>query len=154
MPGPSATGRIVVEASPEKVYALVSDPGSLAGLAEEYAGYRWLGDAKAAAVGARFRGSNRRGLRRWSTVSTVTDAEVGRRFGFEVTFVGLPVARWQYDIEPDGVGSAVTESTWDRRARWLKVPTALGTGVWQRDETNHENIAATLHRLKDAVERV
>lgn len=152
MPAPSATGRIVVAAPPEKVYTLVSDPGALAGLAEEYSGHRWLGDVRSPAVGARFRGSNRRGLRRWSTISTVTDADEGRRFGFEVTYLGLPIARWQYDIEPDGEGSAVTESTWERRSAWLKVPTSLATGVWKREVTNHENIATTLTRLKAAAE--
>lgn len=153
MSEPSASGRVEINAAPEDVYALVSDPGALASLAEEYAGHRWLGGASRAAVGVRFRGSNRRGFRRWSTLSTITDASV-RRFAFDVSAFGLPVARWQYDIEPVGGGCVVTESTWDRRATWWRYSTSLFTGVWQRDTCNHANIETTLARLKDRAEGV
>jgi hypothetical protein len=149
---PNATGRIEIDAAPETVYSLVSDPGQLAGLAEEYAGHRWVGTAREPAVGAKFRGRNRRGLRRWSTLSTITDAEPGRRFGFEVTSVGLPVARWQYDFEPASDGCVVVESMWERRPAWFKVATSTVTGVWDREQANTANIAATLTRLKRAAE--
>lgn len=153
MTAPTATGRIAIDAAPEVVYALVSDPGRLAGVAEEYAGHRWVGGASEPAVGAQFRGRNRRGFRRWSTLSTITDAEPGRRFGFEVTSVaGLPVARWQYDFEPDGDGCVVVESMWERRPVWFRVPTSTVTGVWNRDAVNAANITATLARLKRVVE--
>ncbi|MFI9449005.1 SRPBCC family protein [Amycolatopsis sp. NPDC052450] len=153
MTEPSATGKIAIAAPPEKVYALVSDPGALAGMAEEYEGHRWVGAAKEPAVGAKFRGRNRHGIRRWSTLSTITDADEGKRFAFEVTTVaGLPVARWQYDIESTGDGCVAVESTWDRRPGWLRGPTSLFTGVWKRDDANRANIAATLARLKAAAE--
>lgn len=142
-----ATGTITVNATPESVYALVSDPAALASLAEEYAGHRWLDGASAPVVGARFRSSNRRGFRRWSMLSTITDASVDR-FAFEVTSFGLPVARWQCDIEPTGEGCVVTESTWDRRPTWWRYPTSLAIGVWQRDSQNRANIETTLTRLK------
>ncbi|MDS0134120.1 MULTISPECIES: SRPBCC family protein [unclassified Amycolatopsis] len=150
---PNATGRIEIDAAPEAVYSLVSDPGQLAGLAEEYAGHRWVGGADGPAVGAKFRGRNQRGFRRWSTLSTITDADPGRRFGFEVTSVaGLPVARWQYDFEPARDGCVVVESMWERRPAWFKVATSTVTGVWDREQTNAANIAATLARLKRAAE--
>jgi hypothetical protein len=150
---PDATGRIEIDAAPESVYALVSDPGKLASVAEEYAGHRWVGGASGPAIGARFRGRNRRGFRRWSTLSTITDAEPGRRFGFEVTSVaGLPVARWQYDFESAGGGCVVVESMWERRPAWFKVATSTFTGVWDREQANAANIAATLARLKRAAE--
>ncbi|GLY36250.1 polyketide cyclase [Amycolatopsis sp. NBRC 101858] len=153
MTAPNATGRIEIGAAPEVVYALVSDPGKLAEVAEEYAGHRWVGGFDGPAVGARFRGRNRRGFRRWSTLSTITDADPGRRFGFEVTSVaGLPVSRWQYDFEPAGGGCVVVESMWERRPAWFKVPTSTVTGVWDRDSANAGNIAATLARLKRAAE--
>ncbi|WP_326945299.1 SRPBCC family protein [Amycolatopsis sp. NBC_01307] len=152
MSQPDATGRIEVGATPAAVYDLVSDPARLADVAEEYAGHRWVGGARGPVVGARFRGHNRRGLRRWSTLSTITDADPGRRFGFEVTSVGLPVARWQYDFEPAGAGCVVVESMWERRPAWFRVPTSTVTGVWNRREANTANIAATLARLKTAVE--
>ena len=150
---PDATGRIEIEAAPEAVYALVSDPGKLAGVAAEYSGHRWVGGVRGPAVGAKFKGHNRRGFRRWSTLSTITDAEPGRKFAFEVTSVaGLPVARWQYDFEPAGDGCVVVESMWERRPAWFRVPTSTVTGVWNRDAANAANIATTLTRLKQAVE--
>ncbi|MEA5359681.1 SRPBCC family protein [Amycolatopsis sp., V23-08] len=152
MSEPDASGRIEVSAAPEAVYDLVSDLGRLADLAEEYAGHRWVGPTRGAVVGARFRGHNRRGLRRWSTLSTITDADPGRRFGFEVTSIGVPVARWQYDFEAAGDGCVVVESMWERRPAWFRVPSSTVTGVWNRREANTANIAATLARLKTAVE--
>ncbi len=153
MNAPTATGRIEIEVAPEVVYTLVSDPGRLASVAEEYAGHQWVGGASGPAVGAKFRGRNRRGVRRWSTLSTITDADPGRRFGFEVTSVaGLPVARWQYDFEPSRAGCVVVESMWERRPAWFKVASSTVTGVWDRETTNAANIAATLARLKRAAE--
>ncbi|WP_312871552.1 SRPBCC family protein [Amycolatopsis acididurans] len=149
---PDATASVSVKAAAERVYELVSDPGALAGLASEYSGHRWLGGASRAAVGARFRGTNRRGVRRWSTVSKVTDASAGSCFAFDVSAYGIPVARWQYDIEPGADGCVVTESTWDRRPGWFRSPSSLFTGVWQRAQENQANIEATLARLKAAAE--
>ncbi|WP_040405787.1 SRPBCC family protein [Amycolatopsis nigrescens] len=149
---PSATGQIEVAASPARVYALVSDPSALAEVAEEYAGHRWLGGASSASVGARFKGSNKRGFRRWNTISTITDADDGSRFAFEVSAFGIPVARWQYDLEPAGDGCRVTESTWEKRPGWWRYPTSFVTGVWDREQQNRANIQATLARLKARVE--
>ncbi|MBN6035756.1 SRPBCC family protein [Amycolatopsis sp. 195334CR] len=153
MAEPNATGRIEVNASPQQVYELVSDPAVLAELAEEYSGHKWLDGASKAVVGAKFRGSNRRGVRRWSTTSEITDAWAGRRFAFEVTSVaGLPVSRWQYDITATETGCVVTESTWERRPAWFRLPTSAVTGVFERDEQNQRNIEATLRRLKARAE--
>jgi len=154
MTEPGATGRIRIEAAPEQVYELVSDPGVLAALAEEYSDFRWLDGSTGPAVGARFRGTNRNGLRRWSTTSTITDADPGTRFAFEVRVAGrIPVSRWQYDITPDGGGCVVTERTWDQRPGWFRAPSAVATGVHRRDDRNRTNIATTLRRLKERAER-
>ncbi|RZQ65151.1 SRPBCC family protein [Amycolatopsis suaedae] len=152
MSEPNATGTVTVLAEADTVYALVSDPGVLAELSEEYAGFSWLNGATEATVGARFRGRNQRGVRRWSTVSTVTETVPGRLFAFDVTFLGLPISRWRYDLEPAEDGCVVTESTWDRRPAWLRLPTGLATGVMNRAEQNTANIAATLRRLKARAE--
>jgi hypothetical protein len=152
MPAASASGRIEVKASPAQVYALVSDLGVVAELSDEYTGHRWLGGASGPAVGARFRGSNKNGFRRWSTLSTVTDATEGTRFAFDVRSFGQPVARWQYDIEQDGDVCVVTEQTWERRSRWFKALSSFATGVWRRDESNQASIDETLRRLKAKVE--
>ncbi|GAB2808657.1 SRPBCC family protein [Lentzea nigeriaca] len=147
---PDASAHVDVAASPQRVFELISDLHRLGGVAEEYAGGRWLG-AAGPSVGARFRGVNRRGWRVWPTVSTVTDCSVSR-FAFEVKSLGMAVSRWQYDIEETPSGCRVTESTWDRRPAWYKPITVLATGVKDRAVTNQRNIEATLERLKQAAE--
>ncbi|MFJ6673947.1 SRPBCC family protein [Actinosynnema sp. NPDC091369] len=152
MTEPNARAHVDVEAPADVVHALVTDLRGLAGVAEEYSGGRWLAPATGPAVGARFVGANRRGFRVWRTVSTVTDASP-TRFAFEVRSLGLPVSRWQYDVEPTGTGCRVTESTWDRRPAWYRPLTVLVTGVRDRDARNQRNIERTLARLKAAAER-
>jgi hypothetical protein len=149
---PSASAHTEVNAPPEVVYALVSDLPGMSGVAEEFERGRWLGGAREAAVGARFRGRNRRAGRRWTTTATVTDAEPGRRFAFEVSSVGIPVSRWQYDIEPTDTGCRVAELTWDRRPSWFRPLANAVTGVRDRAEHNRRNMEHTLRRLKAAAE--
>lgn len=60
--------------------------------------------ATGAQVGAKFRGTNRIGNRRWKTVGVVVDADPGRRFSFRVTTMGLKVAEWSYMFESTAAG--------------------------------------------------
>lgn len=151
----SAQSDITIDADPATVYDLITDLSSLASLAEEATAMRWRkGDA--ARPGAVFRGRNRHGIHRWSTTCTVTDAEPGQVFAFDVHYVGLPIARWRYDIAPQndiaGSGCRVTERTWDRRPGWFTKTAWIGTGVRDRDSANAEHIKRTLQRLKEKAE--
>lgn len=131
-------------AAPDAVYALVSDLPRMGELSPENDGGRWLGGATGPAVGARFKGRNRNGWRRWSTTATVRAADPGREFTFEVAFWGIPVSRWSYRIEPAGEGCTLTETWTDRRPAWFKGPAGLTTGVMDRDTATAEGIEATL----------
>lgn len=153
MTEPNASAHTEVAASPEAVYALVSDLPGMAALAPELSAGTWLDGAREAGVGARFRGQNKQGRRSWSTTVTVTDADPGRRFAFEVTSVaGIRVSRWQYDIEPTGTGCRVSEHTWDRRPAWFRPLANPVTGVRDRSDANRRNMADTLRQLKAAAE--
>jgi hypothetical protein len=150
---PSASARTEVNAPPEVVYALLCDLPGMSRVAEEFERGSWLGGAREAAVGARFRGHNTRPGRRWSTTAVVTEAEPGRRFAFEVSSVArIPVSRWEYDIQPTDGGCRVEERTWDRRPSWFRPLTNLVTGVRDRAEHNRRNMERTLLRLKAAAE--
>ena len=154
-PSPSATGSVQIAATPEAVYALITDLPVLAELAEENVRMRWR-KGSAAQPGAVFVGHNRNGWRRWSTTCTVTDARPGETFAFDVRSGPIPVAHWAYQISPDSEGRGgcgVTESTWDRRPRWVLGLTSLTTGVSDRAATNAEHIRVTLDRLKRRAEQ-
>lgn len=153
MTPPLATGHVTIDAPPAEVYRLVSDPAVMVAFAEEVVKVRWRGRASSAAVGVRFSGANRNGWRRWVTICTITEAVPGRRFAYEVeTPFKVPISRWEYDIEPDGAGCRVTESSWLRVPRWFVPMAIMITGEPDRAGTNTANIATTLARLKAHVE--
>jgi hypothetical protein len=147
-----AAGSIDIEAGLGKVYGLITDLDTLAGLSGEFVKHHWIGRARSAVPGARFIGVNRRGWRRWFTVCRVTEADLGGRFAFDVAFGPLPVARWQYDLAPTEAGCQVTESMWDRRPAWVRPVLARVVGPRDRLRQNQTNIAATLRRLKQRAE--
>jgi Polyketide cyclase / dehydrase and lipid transport len=145
---------VQIDAGPDVVYGLITDLPTLASLAEEAVAMQWCkGDAPR--PGAVFVGHNENGRRRWSTKCTVTDAEPGRVFAFDVRHTVFPVARWQYDIvdlsAAEG-GCRVTESTWDRRPGWFRKLAGRATGVTDRVAANTEHIQLTLQRLKQRAE--
>jgi hypothetical protein len=139
--------------SPDDVYDLVADVTQMGRWSPETESADWLGGATSAAVGARFRGRNRR-RQRWSTTCTVTRAERGRAFAFDV---GKGDTTWAYAFEPDGAdGCRVTESFTVVKVpgpvgRWF---TKVGTGVsWDEREADLlEGMRQTLARLKTAAE--
>ena len=142
-----------IAAFPDRVFALVSDLPGMGRFSPENAGVRWLGGATGPAVGAGFRGQNRRGLHRWSTRCTVTRCEPGRAFGFAVSSIGLPVADWTYEIEPEGKGCRLTETWTDRRGGLITVAGRLVTGVADRSAFTAQSIERTLAAVKAAAEK-
>ena len=148
----SAGAEVTIDADADTVYRLITDLPTLASLAEENEAMEWRkGDA--ARAGAVFKGHNRNGSHRWSTTCTVTEAEPGRAFAFDVRYTVLPIAHWRYDIVPsDGGGCLVTERTWDRRPGWFSKTAWVATGVRDRDAANAEHIRLTLARLKEEAE--
>jgi hypothetical protein len=151
MTDPCVSARVQIDARPDVVYRLITDLPTLASLAEETVGMEWRkGDA--VSPGAVFTGHNRSADRRWSTKCTVTDAEPGRRFAFDVSYTMLPVAHWRYDIVAADGGCEVTESTWDRRPGWFRKVAGKTTGVTDRVAANTEHIQLTLQRLKQRAE--
>ena len=151
MTDPCATARLQIDARPDVVYGLITDLPTLASLAEEAVAMEWRkGDA--VRPGAVFVGHNQNGGRRWTTKCTVTDAEPGRVFAFDVRHTVFPVARWQYDIVAADGGCRVTESTWDRRPGWFRKLAGRATGVTDRVAANTEHIRLTLQRLKQRAE--
>ncbi|WP_422743831.1 SRPBCC family protein [Mycobacterium sp. WMMD1722] len=152
----SAQAAVDIAADPDAVYRLLTNLATLAELAEETTAMRWKkgpGTDGAVRPGAVFVGSNRNGSRSWNTTCTVTEATAGRSFAFDVRSLGIPVARWRYDIEERPGGCRVTERTWDQRPGWFRTVAGLATGVKDRTSANQRHIEATLDRLRVRAER-
>jgi uncharacterized protein YndB with AHSA1/START domain len=142
-----------IEAPPERIYDIVTDIAQMGRLSPECVGGHWLDGATAPAVGARFKGKNKRGVARWSTTNKVVEAEPGRVFSFETLQSGF---RWSYLLEPDGTAATfVTES----RAPFRKRPLVakLFTQVLLGGEDGHtdelrDGMRQSLERLKAVAE--
>ena len=137
-----------IEAPPERIYDIVTDIAQMGRLSPECTGGRWLGGATGPAVGARFKGSNKRGWARWSTTNEVVEAAPGRAFSFETQQSG---ARWTYRMEADGTGTMVTEQRelFKQRPLVAKVFTrlVLGGDDSHSDELR-DGMRQTLERVK------
>jgi len=143
-----------VAASPERVYAAVSDLDRMASWSDEYVGsWRfWRGEPR---PGVRFVGWNRNGWRLWFTTCRVVAADRPKHFALTSGFLGMPIARWSYRISAtDAADSEVVESWDDLRGagpvgaftRWLGT-VFTGTTPEQRVRRNEAGMRTTLERL-------
>ena len=142
----------VITATPERLYALISDLPRMGEWSPENHGGRWMNGASGPATNARFKGKNRNGWRRWSTVARVISADPPREFVFVVTSRGFPVAKWGYVLEPVTGGTNVTETWYDNRSTLFAKVTGPVVGVTNRAEYNRIGMEKTLERLAAAVE--
>ena len=141
---------IQIQAPPEKVYALISDVNRMGEWSPECRKAEWIEGATGPAVGARFKGSNKKGIVRWSTKPTVKVADPGREFTFEVGRPGKEDTRWSYRLAPKDGGTELTESF-----------EALRYGLFfkvvdppkRRVRELQQGIEKTLERIKQAAER-
>jgi hypothetical protein len=109
----------------------------------------WLDGASGPAVGARFKGSNKRGLARWSTKPCVVTADPGREFAFVVD----DLTKWSYRFEPDGDGCRLVESFEMLEDLPLKFRIAdRAMGIRDRPADLERAMGATLECIKRAVE--
>jgi hypothetical protein len=143
---------IEVDAPAERLYDMVSDVTRMGEWSPETRRCTWLGGATGPAVGARFKGVNQLGGKKWGIVSVVTHAEPGVRFEFDATAGPIHYATWTYSFESTGSGTRVTETCVDRRGPILNFVGGLISGVKDRSKHNPGNIQATLTALKKAAE--
>ena len=157
--GVEATGlrgqvETLVLAPPDLVYQLLSDVTRMGEWSPECYCCQWLDGATAPAVGARFKGYNRRGWVRWSTICRVTEAEPGRLFAFETRPAGMKVqSRWRYELEPAPDGTRLRESF---EGLWyIRMVSRLffsGKSPRVRLTQLEESARQTLERIKAAAE--
>jgi len=143
---------ILIYARPDTVYPFIADPIRMAEWSPECVRCRWMGGAQKAEVGARFRGTSRNGRRRWTTTSTIADMRHDELFAWEVTYFGLPVARWEYRLEAEDAAVRLIEAVEDRRGRFLRAVSPFITGSPDRDSRNADTMETTLAAIKAAAE--
>jgi len=141
-----------IAAPPADLYAMVSDLPRMGEWSPENTGGRWARGGKPM-VGATFRGTNRAGWRFWRTVVTVTAADPGQRFAFNVHWAAVPISTWEYTFAAEPGGCVVTEAWTDRRPGWMRAVSNPVMGISDRAEHNRAGMEATLRALKAAAER-
>jgi hypothetical protein len=106
---------VYIDATPDDVYAHISDVTRIGERSPECRSARWLDGATTGTVGTRFRGHNRSGFAaRWSRTCEVVDAVPGRSFAFRTVPQRDPTRRdsttWAYQLQPRGEGTHLTHS--------------------------------------------
>jgi hypothetical protein len=112
---------VVVDATAPQVWDVVSDVTRIGEWSHECDAARWLGDAEAAAPGARFRGHNRAGWARWSRTNEITTVDRPRELGWRTvpTMLFPDSTHWTLRLEACGDRTRITQSFTVLRAPWL-----------------------------------
>jgi uncharacterized protein YndB with AHSA1/START domain len=139
-------------------WAAIADPEKYSRWSPENVGMRRVGATTGAwAVGDKFVGTNRAWFR-WSTACTVVTVEPEQTFAFDVTYLHLPVARWEYSLADGATPESVrvTERWIDHRVGFVGKPTRLagvfvGRGL-DAASHNRQTMQTTLQALKRELE--
>ncbi len=146
---------IQISAPALAIYGLVADVTRMGEWSPEATGARVGATGPTLGVGDRFTGTNKRGILRWSTYCTVTIADPGELFEFEVEFRPFKISTWRYEFAQQGGETLVTESWFDNR-RGARGAVIKGFGQLlipgPRPDHNRRNMARTLANLKKAAE--
>jgi hypothetical protein len=144
---------IHIDASPREVYDLVTDVTRMGEWSPETQRCEWV-EGDGPAVGARFKGYNRRGRARWSNTLEVIAAEPGAEFAFRRAVLRCGVCDWRYRMEPDATGTTLTESYEVTKPDWAITNwfNGLMLGVDDRDTDLLAGMRATLAGLKATAE--
>ena len=145
---------IDIAAEPAAVWALVADIARMGEWSPHTVQAQWVGptDGTGAAVGKRFRGTNRLPIvRQWTSTATITECDPGRRFAFAVgRNPDDPNTLWRYDFEPaSSGGTRVTERWHMLREPWIVLVYYRLIGQRTRIARGVEE---TLRRLKRTAE--
>ena len=84
---------------------------------------------------------------RWVTRCVVVESTPGAAFAFDVSYLGMDVARWRYALSDVGGATRVEEQWWDTRGALMKALGVVGTGVADRRTHNERSMRATLAAL-------
>ena len=141
-----------IAASPEAVYAAISDVTRMGEWSEECHTCAWHEGFDGPAVGATFDGHNRNGEHEWTSQGKVIQADPGRSFAFECSMYDFHFSTWGYRIAPTAAGCRVTEWSEDLRPESAMEMSKQMSGIDDREARNRATMSGTLDRLAAAVE--
>lgn len=167
-----ARAEILVHATPEHAYAVVTDLARSGDWSAECTGGQWV-QGEPAQVGSIFRGDNVRGTDvvawapvirgPWSTEAEVIEAEPGRVFRWVIlnSARGRQESTWSYEFEPVGDGDCLIVHSYrlGKLTEGLeKILTPLGEEdrgrfVREWNAKIDADVRATVERIKIAVEK-
>ena len=133
---------VLVRATPEAVYELVSDVTRTGEWSPTCARCEW-DDPDRTGTGATFTGYNETTSRSWQTTSTVIAAEPVSRFAWEV---GKGFVRWSYDLEATGDDTQLRET-------WTFLPAGLEFFARQYGSSADDEIQDRTERARDDIPR-
>jgi uncharacterized protein YndB with AHSA1/START domain len=107
---PTVAVRTWIDASPQRVWELVSDIQLMPSMSQELQSIEWLDGATEPVVGARFVGrSKHEALGEWATTSEVVECEPGRVLAWAVEDPANPTAVWRFELEPEAGGTQLSQ---------------------------------------------
>ena len=157
--GPTVEVEISVEATPARTWELVTDLTLVGEWSPEYQGGKWHEGTNGPAVGAWFKGRNKRGDREWESDSIVVESVPGQTFAWSVSDPDNPAATWRFDLRPEGSGTHVRHHVRlgpgpsGLTARIAEIPDREEDIVAARCAEIRRNMQATLDGLKAAAEQ-
>jgi uncharacterized protein YndB with AHSA1/START domain len=102
----------LVDAPPDAVWAVVSDPTRVGEWSHECVEVEWCDGATTAVPGARFRGRNQLGPIGWFRTNEIVAAEAPRRLVWRTvpSAVYRDSTRWTITLEPAGNGTRIVQT--------------------------------------------
>lgn len=141
-----------INASPELVYAAISDVTRMGEWSQECHACEWHNGFDSPAVGATFDGHNRNGEFTWTTQGKIIEAIPGQSFVFECSMMDFHFSTWGYEFESTESGCRVTEWSEDLRPESAMEFSKQMSGIEDRTERNRTTMSSTLERLAAALE--
>ncbi|MDJ0465712.1 SRPBCC family protein [Streptomyces sp. H27-C3] len=107
---PTVESRAWIDASPERVWELVSDIGLMPELSTELQSVRWLDGVTGPSLDARFAGHNKHeSLGEWTTTSHLVEYEPRRLLAWAVEDPEHPTATWRFSLESHEGGTELRQ---------------------------------------------
>jgi uncharacterized protein YndB with AHSA1/START domain len=143
-----------IDATPERVWSVVSDPTRTPEWSPVCHTVDWIGELHAPEVGAKFRGQNKLNGARWSRECRVTALDSNRSFAWSTYVKGNESTRWRYDLEPMGANNTRLTESYEivSAPRWVRAMWLIPGGRAKSQRDTERNVGTSLQRIKEIAE--